>query len=48
MCTRFLYSVIPSELYWGEQTLKNLNGYLADNLNELFEQGVLVTCLVLP
>ena len=43
MCTRFLFAVLPSELYWGDQTLRYMNTALADNLNKLFEEGVNAT-----
>lgn len=43
MCTRFLYGVLPAELYWNDQTLKRLNGFFVDNLNQLFYEGVCVT-----
>lgn len=43
MCTRFLFSVLPSELYWKDQSLEHLNGYLADNLVKLFHEGVQAT-----
>lgn len=42
MCTRFLFAVLPAELYWGEKTLRKLNGYFADNLLSLYEDGLLV------
>lgn len=43
MCTRFLYAVLPSELYWGEKTLRYLNGYFADNLAKLFHEGIMAS-----
>lgn len=45
MCTRFLFAVLPAELYWGEKTLRKLNGYFADNLLSLYEDGLLVAPL---
>ena len=45
MCTRFLYAVLPSELYWGEQSLKHLNVFFANNLADLYEKGVTVAWL---
>ena len=45
MCARFLYAVLPSELYWGDQTLKYMNGFFADDLKKLYETGVQVSCL---
>ncbi|CAL1131725.1 unnamed protein product [Cladocopium goreaui] len=42
MCTRFLYTVLPSELYWGDETLTHINRFFAENLLELFENGILV------
>ena len=43
MCARFLFAVLPSELYWGEQTLRYMNTALADNLNKLYEEGIEAT-----
>ena len=40
MCTRFLYAVLPSELYWGDKSLVHLNSYLAMNLRKLFDEGI--------
>ena len=45
MCTRFLYTVLPSELYWGDETLTHINRFFAENLLELFENGILVSWL---
>lgn len=45
MCTRFLFAVLPSELYWGDKSLNHLNGFLADNLQTLYTEGVTVTWL---
>ena len=42
MCTRFLYAVLPSELYWGDKSLDHLNAYFASNLQQLYEEGVKV------
>lgn len=48
MCTRFLYAVLPSELYWGDQSLKYLNGFFADDLAKLYHYGVAVPHLNYP
>ena len=42
-CTRFLYAVLPSELYWGDETLNSMNTFLAEDLLRLYEQGVTAT-----
>lgn len=42
-CTRFLYAVLPSELYWNDESLKCLNEFFAADLNKAFEEGVLAT-----
>ncbi|CAE7265985.1 unnamed protein product, partial [Symbiodinium necroappetens] len=41
--TRFLYTVLPAELYWGDATLDSLNKALATDLTDLFTTGVTVS-----
>ncbi|CAE7232915.1 unnamed protein product [Symbiodinium microadriaticum] len=38
--TRFLFSVVPAELYWKDETLDALNGYLCTDLTKLFKDGI--------
>ena len=45
MTTRFLFSVIPSELYWQDQTLDGLLSALTDDLQQLYETGLSVALL---
>ena len=45
--TRFLYSVLPAELYWGDETLDALNHHLAQDLTDLFTKGIEVLRLQL-
>ncbi|CAE7260040.1 Khdc3 [Symbiodinium sp. CCMP2592] len=42
MTTRFLFSVIPSELYWRDQTIDGLLSALSDDLQQLYETGLSV------
>ncbi|OLP73732.1 hypothetical protein AK812_SmicGene46930, partial [Symbiodinium microadriaticum] len=39
-CTRFLYTVLPAELYWNDATLDALNDALASDLISLFRTGI--------
>ena len=41
-CTRFLFAVLPSELYWNDDTLASLNEFFAADLVKAFHDGVLV------
>lgn len=45
MTTRLLFSVIPSELYWQDQTLDGLLSAMADDLHQLYETGLSVALL---
>ncbi|CAE7276692.1 unnamed protein product [Symbiodinium sp. CCMP2592] len=38
-CTRFLFTVLPAELYWGDSTLNKLNKAFAEDLMNLFTKG---------
>ena len=42
-CTRFLYTILPAELYWGDATLDCLNEALATDLSALYRTGVPVS-----
>ena len=39
-CTRFLFTVVPAELYWGDTTLYKLNAAFAEDLCRLFTTGI--------
>ncbi|CAE7342484.1 unnamed protein product [Symbiodinium sp. CCMP2456] len=41
-CTRFLYTVVPAELYWKDATLDKLNGAFAADLCDLYNNGLTV------
>ncbi|CAE7479553.1 unnamed protein product, partial [Symbiodinium necroappetens] len=41
-CTRFLYTIVPAELYWNDATLDKLNMAFAADLRMLYEQGITV------
>ena len=48
MTTRLLFSVIPSELYWQDQTLDGLLSALSEDLHQLYETGLSVSLLPKP
>ena len=39
-CARFLYTIVPAELYWKDATLDKLNMAFAADLRMLYEQGI--------
>eukprot|EP00439_Symbiodinium_sp_Y106_P055059 s324_g7.t1 len=45
--TRFLFTVIPAELYWKDATLDALNNALRNDLTALFKEGLIALRLQL-
>ena len=45
-CTRFLYTVVPAELYWKDDTLDKLNEAFAADLSDLYKGLAAARCLI--
>ena len=43
--SRFLFSILPGELYCGDDSLETLHDALVGDLKDLYEHGMTVTCL---
>ena len=43
--SRLLYTIVPSEVYHGDNTLDKLHSALADDLLRMYNEGLNVACL---